>query len=95
MKVKPFYIAYFHSGFPGGAGDLHRFDSLSEAKSAFRGWSGESWVTTDGASASLYWSDNEEDWAEAQEFETVGCPFDYPSYLLNIGPRGGVLAERC
>lgn len=31
-----------------------------------------------------------EDWAEADRLRDTGCPFDYPSFLVKNGPRGGV-----
>lgn len=44
-------------------------------------------------SATLYpYSDD--DWQEARNFEDVGCPFDYPSRIIERGPRGGLRIER-
>jgi hypothetical protein len=82
-------IAYFYSGFPGEFGELKQFTSLTAAKEAFREFKGHSWVT-DCVSGSLYCGMSEEDWQDALEYETVGNPFDYPSYILELGPRGGV-----
>lgn len=42
-----------------------------------------------GCSGSLYPYD-EQSWEDAQEFGTSGCPFDYPSFIVKNGPRGGV-----
>ncbi len=42
-----------------------------------------------GCSASLY-PFTQEDWDEALEYEEIGCPFDYPSKIIERGPRGGV-----
>lgn len=82
-------IAYFYSGFPGEFGELKQFTSLTQVKNAFREFKGNSWVT-DHPSGSVYCGMSEEDWNDALEFESVGCPFDYPSYILELGPRGGV-----
>jgi hypothetical protein len=30
----------------------------------------------------------------AMEFDGIGSPFDYPSYVIDIGPRGGTVLER-
>lgn len=32
----------------------------------------------------------EESWADAEDYRGTGNPFDYPSYLVESGPRGGV-----
>jgi hypothetical protein len=82
-------IAYFYSGFPGEFGELKQFTSLTQVKNAFREFKRHSWVT-DHPSGSVYCGMSEEDWQDALEFENVGCPFDYPSYILELGPRGGV-----
>lgn len=82
-------IGYFYTGFPGGMGELKQFSSLTQAKDEFRAFSKEPWVH-DGVSGSLYCGMSEEDWEEALKFENVGNPFDYPSYILELGPRGGV-----
>ena len=82
-------IGYFYSGFPGEFGELKQFTSLSSAREAFREFKSNSWVT-DHPSGSLYCGMNEEDWNDALEFESAGCPFDYPSYIIELGPRGGV-----
>ena len=42
-----------------------------------------------GCSGRLY-PYTEEDWAEAEEYAEIGCPFDHPSKLVENGPRGGV-----
>lgn len=45
-----------------------------------------------GCTASLH-PYTEEDWAEAEEYGDIGCPFDYPSKLVRRGPRGGTVIE--
>lgn len=85
-------IGYFYSGFPGEFGELKKFTSLAQAKAEFREFKGHSWVT-DCASGSLYCGMNEDDWQSALEYESVGNPFDYPTYIIELGPRGGVKLE--
>lgn len=36
----------------------------------------------------------EENWEDAMDFKDAGCPFDYPSYLVETGVRGGVSVKR-
>jgi hypothetical protein len=50
-------------------------------------------ATSDNVSATLY-AYSDEAWAEAEDFRRVGCPFDYPDRLLELGPRGGVKVTR-
>jgi hypothetical protein len=45
------------------------------------------------AFASVYAADTPDAWKEAQRFAGVGCPFDYPTYVMRFGPRGGVVRE--
>lgn len=40
-------------------------------------------------SASLY-AYSDQDWADAEEYATVGCPFDYPDKVIERGPKGGM-----
>lgn len=35
-----------------------------------------------------------ENWEDAMDFKDAGCPFDYPSYLVETGVRGGVSVKR-
>jgi hypothetical protein len=95
-----YYIAYLHQGFPcEPPADPERFGSLRTATDAFREFAretGRDYYDEYGtASATLYLCDSEDAWAEAQRFAGAGCPFDYPSYLLSIGKRGGINRERC
>jgi hypothetical protein len=83
-------IGYFYAGFPGEMGELKQFSSLSSAKAEFREFSRMPWVVDGSVSGSLYCGMSEEDWEEAKEYENIGNPFDYPSYILELGPRGGV-----
>jgi hypothetical protein len=95
-----YYIAYFHQGLPGESPpEPERYPSLREATGAFRKFardSGRDYYDPKGtARALLYPCDSEAEWTEAQKFAGIGCPFDYPSYVLSIGARGGIQRERC
>lgn len=82
---------------PGGLGyDVQRVTSFEDAKAALieygkaTGFYQDLTVWGDyGPTGSLY-PYTEEDWTEAERMRDVGNPFDYPSYLVNSGPRGGV-----
>jgi hypothetical protein len=88
------YIMYLHN--PMGGFDFTRVESLEEAKAALveygtaTGFHQDLQVTGQyGCSGSLY-PYSEENWAEAEEFATSGCPFEYPWKLVENGPRGAV-----
>lgn len=82
---------------PGGHGyDVQRVTSFEDAKRALIEYGRNTGFHQDltvygtyGPTASLY-PYSEEDWAEAEEYREIGNPFDYPSYLVESGPRGGV-----
>jgi hypothetical protein len=93
-----YYIAYFGQGFPGeGASDPKRFTSIQAVKDGFMEFAravGRDYFDPYGtANASVYWADSEDAWNEAERFAGIGIPFDYPSFLLSIGIRGGVKYE--
>lgn len=95
-----YYIAYFHQGLPcESPPEPERYPCLREAIAAFRKFvrgTGRDYYDPSGtARALLYLCGSAEEWAEAQKFAEIGCPFDYPSYILSIGPRGGIRRERC
>lgn len=70
---------------------IERAASLAEARDLFEMTCRETFDY--GWSAWLYpYSD--EDWELAEEFRHVGNPFDYPTYVMGWGPRGGVRTER-
>jgi hypothetical protein len=94
MNENRFIIAYFHSGFPGERGELLRFENLESAEGAFHKFSYEGWVS-DSVNASLYGDMTDSDWADAKDFETIGCPFDYPSWIMTINSDGFVVTENC
>lgn len=81
------YIAYVRRDMPGDRSfDLMRFRSDSEVLDYLRKMERE---TGDQWSASLY-GYTTEDWWDAKDFETAGCPFDYPWKVSERGPRGGL-----
>ena len=95
MKTKYRWIMYTHN--PLGGFQVYRVRNLEMAKLTLveyceaTGFYHDPQITTGGygCSGSLYvYSD--EDWAEALEYAEIGCPFDYPSKLVERGPRGGV-----
>lgn len=81
------YIAYFNQPmFPGS--DPEEFASLEDLREGFRDYC--LGVGIDECSGSVYgWS--VEAWNSANEYAGVGVPFDYPWYLIERGPRGGVM----
>lgn len=96
-KINYRWIMYLHH--PQGGFDLQRVASHAEARSALVTFCAENNVYHDelspgqyGASATLY-PYSEEAWEEAEEYRTVGNPFDYPSYIVTRGPRGGTRVE--
>lgn len=91
------WIMYLHD--PLGGFDVIRVRSHKEAKIQLVAYGkntgfGQGLQTTGeyGCTGSLY-PYSEENWKDAQEFKTSGCPFDYPAYLVKNGPRGGVRIE--
>jgi hypothetical protein len=88
------WIMYLHN--PLGGFELTRVASLEESRwslSAYDEGTGfRQALQTNGeygCSGTLY-PYTEEAWEEAEEFRTSGCPFDYPSYEVKNGPRGGI-----
>jgi hypothetical protein len=82
------WIMYVQQNIPGNVSfDLVRVQSLDAARVAFGDFCRA--VYSDECSATLYpYSD--EDWAEAESFRDTGCPFDYPSRIIERGPMGGI-----
>ena len=86
------WIMYCHTPMPGDIGvHLYRVTSLQAAKDRVLEFERNSGFR-DQCGASLY-PYSEEDWADAEEFATSGNPFDYPSKLIERGPRGGLRVE--
>ncbi len=95
-----FYITYMGQGFPGEqASDPQRFTSVQATVDAFREYAratGRDYYDPYGtAYATVYACDDEDQWAEAERFAGIGCPFDYPSFMLSIGIHGGIKREMC
>lgn len=85
------WIMYTSQNFPGNISfDLSRHTSLDDAKSAFADYCKA--VYNDDSHATLYpYSD--EDWSSAEDFRDTGCPFDYPSRIIERGPLGGIRVQ--
>ena len=88
------WIMYLQT--PQGAFEVQRIHNLADARTALVQYGRATGFYQDlqvsgqyGCSGYLYpYSD--EDWAEASEFLEIGNPFDYPSKLVENGPKGGV-----
>lgn len=85
------YIAYWGQPmFPGS--EPYPYRSLKELREGFLEYC--KGVGVDDCSGPVYgWS--EEAWESAVEFAGVGCPFDYPWFIVERGPRGGIKIEGC
>lgn len=83
------WIVYMHQPGPGCfmSFDVVRVENIREALGALETYERE--VYEDGCTASLY-PYSEEDWAAAEDYRETGCPFDYPSKVIERGPRGGM-----
>lgn len=87
-NVTYLWIMYVSQDIPGNLNfDLERVTSTTHAIRVYRDFCRA--VGAEECSASLY-PYSAEAWAEAKEFSDAGCPFDYPSYLMERGSRGGV-----
>lgn len=87
MKYK--YIMYCHTPMPGDVSvTLRRVTSLQNAILELLNFEMATGFR-DSCTATLY-GYSEEDWAEAEEFATTGCPFDYPWKVIERGPNGGM-----
>jgi len=85
------YIAYWGQPmFPGIV--PYAYKSLQDLKEGFQEYCEA--VGVDDCSGPVYsWS--EEAWESALDFKYVGCPFDYPWFIVERGPRGGIKIEGC
>lgn len=83
------WIMYLHTPMPGDTSvTLRRVTSLAQALTEVANFE----LATgfhDQCGAALY-SYSEEGWQVAEEFATSGCPFDYPSKIIERGPKGGM-----
>ena len=70
--------------------ELGRVRDLDDARDAFRAHCRTR--GTEAATMRLYVYDDMA-WEDAREFESYGCPFDYPDHVLSIGQFGTVDTE--
>jgi hypothetical protein len=80
------WIMYMYQ--PMGSFDVTRVASLEQARAELERYGRETYVYEE-ATASLY-PYSEEAWAEAESFRDTGNPFDYPSKVIERGPKGGM-----
>lgn len=89
------WIMYLHQPLP-GAFDVQRVTSHEAAKAALiqygkdTGFHQDLTVNGDYGPTGALYPYTEENWESAEEYRDVGNPFDYPSYRVESGPRGGV-----
>ncbi|WAB08870.1 hypothetical protein SEA_SUCCESS_91 [Streptomyces phage Success] len=87
QAAAPRWIVYLHVDVPGrDAFTVTAVENLRDARAALEAWSRA--MGEDNVSASLY-PYSAEAWADAVDFRSVGCPFDYPSRVITRGMRGG------
>lgn len=82
------WIMYASQVMPGNTSfRLSCHQSLDWCKDSLAQFSRE--IYADDVYATLY-PFTEEMWAEARKYEETGCPFDYPSKIIERGPRGAL-----
>ncbi len=85
------WIAYTSQNIPGNQSfELGFHSSLVNMRNAYLEYCDA--VGTDDVSMSVYYVPADERDAMisvAKEFDGIGCPFDYPSKIVERGPRGG------
>ena len=86
------WIVYLHHRVPFGSFELDRAVSLADAQRLLREFDSNGGYDHE-SDASLY-PYSEENWEDAKQFEDVGCPFNYPAYILEWGNRGAIRIER-
>ena len=91
MAYKARWIVYLHSPFPGSFDVVHA-SSIKHAREYLKAYAKDTGFTNPTASLYAY---TEEMWEEAMDFKDTGCPFDYPAYVMEFGPKGGIQVERC
>lgn len=88
------WISYTMQNIPGNTmSDMNIHYNISDALEAFTDYCRA--VGSDECSMSLYGLPDDEAARvemieQAEDFEPYGCPFDYPSKIVERGPRGGV-----
>lgn len=86
------YITYTSINMAGNRSfQLDSVKSLEEARDIFRDFCDG--VMNDDCHMTVY-TYSVEGWASALEFKEVGCPFDYPEYIIERGPMGGVITQK-
>lgn len=90
------WIMYLQQPMPSGSFALDRVQSFREARKRLVEYGRETGFHQDltvygsyGPTATLYPYDRQS-WKDAKEFEDVGNPFDYPSYLVESQEDGSV-----
>lgn len=86
-------ILYVHSGIPGDTSFGYSEHASKAAAARYFAADSDPYFRHSGASASAYMVDTPEDLDLCREFSKIGCPLDYPDYILSFGPRGGVKVE--
>lgn len=90
------YLVYVQSNTPSGSGSGPlQATSLAEAEDLFGLFVLGSF--DEQATASVYafpYSEYRVALATAREYADLGCPFDYPDFVIRVGPRGGIKRER-
>lgn len=82
------YIMYASQDIPCNPSfDLSRVASLDNARREYARFCDA--VGTDECSARLY-AYSDEAWESAEQFRDVGCPFDYPDYVIERGALNGI-----
>ncbi len=84
------WISYTSQNIPGNQSfELDFHPTLGDAKATFKEFC--EGVGTDDCIMTLYWCGGDAEMVKsAYDFALIGCPFDYPSKLVETGPRGGV-----
>lgn len=92
MAKRISWISYTMQNIPGNTSiDVNYHYTLADVREAYIDYCHA--VGTDDVSMSVYFVAKDEEEAMlsiAKEFEDIGCPFDYPSKVVERGPRGGV-----
>jgi hypothetical protein len=80
------WIMYAHQDNYGGQSfRVTAHESLQWCKASLEEFSRA--LMEENVSATLY-AYSDEAWRSAREYEDIGCPFDYPDYVIKRGPRG-------
>lgn len=85
------YILYVEQNFPGNVTfDLHEVNDVTTARELVEAAADELMIDCTGR---IYpWT--EENWALAREYANIGCPFDYPDFVVERDDNGDYYATR-